>query len=271
MGRTSWRGDDDDEYFVLSMISWIGFLQYYLTEVRLHRLTCCSIQNHYLDSKRVSVMVFNAAFNNIYNYIVAVSFIGGGNRSTQRKPPICCKSLTHSVISITPCHEGFKLTSLVVIGTDCTGSCKSNFHKITTMTAPWLKDNQHLSNHIEIKHFPMLTTCISFWCIQLNVCVVEKWTMQTYYTATWSWPIRKLIKDIHPPWNQILTNQFTKTCLGLCDPIDDPDDDLLDDLDLWRFLLCSKDTDSFPSVLPSLCWFFVALRFWFISSSDELV
>ena len=33
---------------------------------------------------------------------------------------------------------GFKLTTLVVIGTDCTGSCKSNFHTITTTTAPRL-------------------------------------------------------------------------------------------------------------------------------------
>ena len=31
---------------------------------------------------------------------------------------------------------GFELTTLVVIGTDCTGSCKSNYHTITTMTAP---------------------------------------------------------------------------------------------------------------------------------------
>ena len=31
---------------------------------------------------------------------------------------------------------GFKLTTLVVIGTDCTGSCKSNYHLIMTTTAP---------------------------------------------------------------------------------------------------------------------------------------
>ena len=29
---------------------------------------------------------------------------------------------------------GFKLTTLVVMGTDCTGSCKSNYHAITTTT-----------------------------------------------------------------------------------------------------------------------------------------
>jgi hypothetical protein len=35
-------------------------------------------------------MVINATFNNIsVNYIVAVSFIGGGNWSSWRKPPTC--------------------------------------------------------------------------------------------------------------------------------------------------------------------------------------
>jgi hypothetical protein len=31
---------------------------------------------------------------------------------------------------------GFELTTLVVIGTDCIGSCKFNYHTITTTTAP---------------------------------------------------------------------------------------------------------------------------------------
>jgi hypothetical protein len=30
----------------------------------------------------------------------------------------------------------FELTTIVVIGTDCIGSCKSNYHTITAMTAP---------------------------------------------------------------------------------------------------------------------------------------
>jgi hypothetical protein len=32
--------------------------------------------------------------------------------------------------------EGFELKTLVVIGTDCIGSCKSNYHTITATTAP---------------------------------------------------------------------------------------------------------------------------------------
>jgi len=43
-------------------------------------------------------MVFDTTLNNILNYIVAVSFIGGGNRSTRRKPPTCHKSLTNFII-----------------------------------------------------------------------------------------------------------------------------------------------------------------------------
>ena len=31
-------------------------------------------------------------------------------------------------------YRGFELTTIVVIGTDCTGSCKSNYHMITTMS-----------------------------------------------------------------------------------------------------------------------------------------
>ena len=43
-----------------------------------------------------------------FSYIVAISFIGGGNRSTQTKPLTCRKSLitlSHNVVSSTPRHE----------------------------------------------------------------------------------------------------------------------------------------------------------------------
>ena len=42
-------------------------------------------------------MMFNATFNNYFSYIVAVSFIGGENRSIRRKPPFCGKSLTNLI------------------------------------------------------------------------------------------------------------------------------------------------------------------------------
>ena len=60
---------------------------------------------------------------NCFSYIVVVSLIGGGNRSTRRKN--------------TSPWTGFELATLMVIGTDCTGSHKSNYHTITTRTPPW--------------------------------------------------------------------------------------------------------------------------------------
>jgi hypothetical protein len=48
----------------------------------------------------VRVTVFNATFNNIsiISWTVAVSFIGGGNRCSQRKPLTYHKSLTNFII-----------------------------------------------------------------------------------------------------------------------------------------------------------------------------
>jgi hypothetical protein len=87
-------------------------------------------------------------FSTIFQFIVAVSFIGGGNRSTWIKPQICHKSLTnfitYSCIEFTSPWEGFELTTLLVIGTDCTSSCKYSYHTITTMTAPSTINNQRL-------------------------------------------------------------------------------------------------------------------------------
>jgi hypothetical protein len=71
-----------------------------------------------------------------FSYIVAVSFIGEGNRRTRRKPPICRKSLTNfntSWCTPSPDRVSNSQTS-VVIGTDCIGSCKSNYHTIMTTT-----------------------------------------------------------------------------------------------------------------------------------------
>jgi hypothetical protein len=61
----------------------------------------------------------------LLTYIMAVSLIGGGNQSTCRKPLTAAS------------HESWnELTTLVLIGTDCTGSCLSNYHMIMTTMAP---------------------------------------------------------------------------------------------------------------------------------------
>ena len=45
----------------------------------------------------VCLIVFLTHFQQYFSYIVAVSFIGGENRSSQWKPPTCRKSLTNVI------------------------------------------------------------------------------------------------------------------------------------------------------------------------------
>ena len=45
---------------------------------------------------------------------------------------------------------GFKHTTLVVISTDCTGSCKSNYHTITTTMAPHKIFEYEFSTHAHL-------------------------------------------------------------------------------------------------------------------------
>ena len=73
-------------------------------------------------------MVFNATFNNISVYLLAVSCSVGGNRNTQGKTT---DKLYNLMLYPSPASMGFELTMLVVIGTDCIGSYKSNYHTIT--------------------------------------------------------------------------------------------------------------------------------------------
>ena len=72
---------------------------------------------------------------------MAVSFIGGGN------------------------HRPAKLTMLVVIGTDCIVSCKSNYHMITTTTAPTFGISYLYSDHMICAHlYKYLEISVSLWC-----------------------------------------------------------------------------------------------------------
>jgi hypothetical protein len=65
----------------------------------------------------VRVVVFK--FQIYFSYIVAISFIGGGYHSTRRNPP-----------------------TLLVFGTDCIGSCKSNYHTIATPVSFMIEINK---------------------------------------------------------------------------------------------------------------------------------
>jgi hypothetical protein len=68
-----------------------------LPVLKWRRDTNFVIQCKILISMWFRFMVFIATFNNISIIFVVVSFIGGRNQSSWRKPPTCRKSLTNFI------------------------------------------------------------------------------------------------------------------------------------------------------------------------------
>jgi hypothetical protein len=81
------------------------------------------------QQNRVRVMVFNVTLNNIAD----ISWRSVLLEEETPREKVTDKFFYH--IMLYRAHlvwAGFELTMLVVIGTDCIGSCKSNYHMITT-------------------------------------------------------------------------------------------------------------------------------------------
>jgi hypothetical protein len=63
----------------------------------------------------------------------------------------------------TSARSRFELTTSVVIGSDCIGSCKSNYHTIKITTAPQICNFWKKRNHFPIGcHFETLSAWISY-------------------------------------------------------------------------------------------------------------
>jgi hypothetical protein len=110
--------------------------------------------------------LFNATYNSC---IVAVSFIGGGNRRNMRK------SLG------TPRHEhDFKFTTLVVIS-----SCKSYYNEITfTTTLETSEQKKDTVHRCDISEFFIIVYCLHFMliCHQKLIAdwyIFKEWLIKT--------------------------------------------------------------------------------------------
>ena len=137
-----------------------------------------------------------------------VSFIGGGNR---RKPQTCIKSLANSItkcrIEYTSPWAGFELPTLVVICTDCIGSCTYNYHMITTTMAPCIGSctyNYHMitttMTPFTTDNYHMITTTMTPFTTDnyhMITTTMTPFTTDNYHMITTTmtpftiWPVQK--------------------------------------------------------------------------------
>ena len=84
-------------------------------------------------------MVFHATFNNIsvisWRPVLLVEETRASGKN-HRPAASQWQSLSHNVVSSTPRRSSIRTTTLVMIGIDCIGSYKSNYHTIMATMAP---------------------------------------------------------------------------------------------------------------------------------------
>ena len=123
-------------------------------------------------------MVFNATFNNIsvvfWRWVLLVEETWENHRNFIKW---CC-------IEYTSPWTVFELTTSMVIGTDCVGSCKSNYHAITTMTAPRFTLMHLLKQSLWMHIYQIIVNILSsFLCIRSGKNCMKILTADFHPTA----------------------------------------------------------------------------------------
>jgi hypothetical protein len=96
----------------------------------------CDLEFNFLF---VCLMVFKATFNNIS--VISWWSVLLVEETGENHCPVAShwQTLSYNVVHLA--MSRFKLATSVVVGTDCIGSCKSNYHAITTtMSPPWIQN-----------------------------------------------------------------------------------------------------------------------------------
>ena len=94
-------------------------------------------------------MVFNATFNNMSDISCQSVLLVEENREKTTDLSQVTDKLYHTLLYTSPWSR-FELTTSVAIGTDCIGSCKSNYHTITATSLFMINRYQHFYRDIYI-------------------------------------------------------------------------------------------------------------------------
>jgi len=78
-------------------------------------------------------------------------------------PQVTDKLYHIKLVGYTSQCAGFELTNLVVIGTDCTRGCKSNYHTIRTTTAPQRLCTLRKKYYVLHRHYLLIHYEDLFW------------------------------------------------------------------------------------------------------------
>ena len=106
----------------------------------------------------VCFMVFNATFKNISVMSWrSVLFVEETGRSAENHRPVTSFWQTYHIMLYTSLWSRFELTTSVVIGTDCIGSCKSNYRHDFPVSICVCG----VANNIRIQP--------DVWCLQISV------------------------------------------------------------------------------------------------------
>jgi hypothetical protein len=98
-------------------------------------------KNKYNTHTHIYICLFDGVyrhFQQYFCYIVAISFAWWRKTEDPEKTidlPQVTDKLYHIMLYTSPWSR-FELTTSVVIGTDCIGNCKSNYHTIMAATSP---------------------------------------------------------------------------------------------------------------------------------------
>ena len=124
--------------------------------------------------------------------------------------------LYHIILYTSPLSR-FELTASVVMGTNCIGSCKSNYHTITSMTAPlyifacsyWVQSRNHRHLKIKCSHHDILIAEKLLTCrwkkpthLLKLICVLCPFKSLCNIWSCWFMIYRDRLKEPVYPWQQ---------------------------------------------------------------------